>query len=41
MDPKPDYGYDTYKGYGRLKDKVKCPVHTEFMGHNMVVYHAC
>ena len=22
MDPKPDYGYDTYEGHGRLTDKV-------------------
>jgi hypothetical protein len=22
MDPKPDYGYDTYKGTGKLKNKV-------------------
>ncbi len=22
MDPKPDYGYDTYVGHGRLTDKV-------------------
>ena len=22
MSPNPDFGYDTYKGYGRLKGKV-------------------
>jgi len=23
MSPNPDFGYDTYKGYGRLKGKVE------------------
>ena len=26
MDPQPDYGYDSYKGSGKLKDKVRCPL---------------
>lgn len=25
MDPKPDYGYDSYKGSGKLKGKVWVP----------------
>lgn len=24
MDPPPDFGYDDYKGTGKLKNKVKC-----------------
>ena len=28
MDPKPDYGYDTYKGTGKLKNKVN-PKHNQ------------
>lgn len=26
MDPKPDYGYDSYKGSGKLKGKVRVPM---------------
>ncbi len=32
MSPNPDFGYDTYKGYGRLAGKVIHTTPEEYVG---------
>lgn len=37
MDPKPDYGYDTYKGSGKMKGKVRLLAALQHNQHSAVL----